>query len=569
MHRPDGMGALPRGARVMLASVLLCCMLTASLSACGSNAQMQEQVGQRQEQLTKLLQHARTIGVPPSLLNPITKQEQELQNTRAPFTLFNDQPVIDYYRNLTTRYGQLYVQLQGVIASSTEQSRSQTQRDMQNFQVTLTQRRANGLPVQVFTQQFEHYQSKLPKAQYPKEYAEISRDAKKAVQALHLLQTTTDQLGILKQTIDQMKKARLNIAALQTQYESDQQALTRAHQAQEFQQLGRLIEAHYQQAVVNTTQALPYITVAKLSELEAKVKQIKTFGEDASPYQKRLDAARVQMQKTKTVEDYIRFARLIDSEVTAMRADLIKAEARYLVRKFHQEVDTWGRSHLFHNKYDNQDYPLNSGYMQQGIGSDLDLALSWAVTLEDYQTMIDEANSALFNLHMLMEDYQDRTPYDKVHTADTKILQHYKLQKGQVLIVSLVGQAMRIYQDGKLVRAFLVTTGRTELPSIPGVWSVLNRESPTKFKSSAPKNSPYWFPDTPIHYAILYRHGGYFVHDSWWRADYGPGTQFPHIDSGGDQDFSGNGSHGCVNLREDLAAWLYQNTDWNTKIVIY
>jgi lipoprotein-anchoring transpeptidase ErfK/SrfK len=148
------------------------------------------------------------------------------------------------------------------------------------------------------------------------------------------------------------------------------------------------------------------------------------------------------------------------------------------------------------------------------------------------------------------------------------LIKHYQLT-GQIIIVSLAGQAMRLYQDGKLVRAFLVTSGRPERPSLPGLWSIQGRLSPTIFKSSDPRNSPYWYPDTPIHYAMLYHDGGYFIHDSWWRDDYGPGTQFPHADSSGDQQFAGNGSHGCINLQEGQAAWLYNHTDWNTTVVVY
>jgi lipoprotein-anchoring transpeptidase ErfK/SrfK len=149
-------------------------------------------------------------------------------------------------------------------------------------------------------------------------------------------------------------------------------------------------------------------------------------------------------------------------------------------------------------------------------------------------------------------------------------MQHYpSLQHGTVLMVSMVEQAMRFYQDGKLVRAFYVTTGRVERPALPGVWTVQNRQSPTVFKSSDPPGSPYWYPDTPIHYAILYHWGGFFVHDAWWRVNFGPGTQFPHYDVGGDESFAGDGSHGCINVQENDAAWVYANTDWNTQIAVY
>ena len=128
---------------------------------------------------------------------------------------------------------------------------------------------------------------------------------------------------------------------------------------------------------------------------------------------------------------------------------------------------------------------------------------------------------------------------------------------------------MRVYQNGKLVRSFTVTTGRQELPSIPGVWSVLERKSPIIFQSGEPRNSPYWFPDTPIHYAMLYHLGGYFVHDAPWREAFGPGTQFPHQDPIGTSAYNFDGSHGCINLSESDAGWVYTHTNWNTAIVIY
>jgi lipoprotein-anchoring transpeptidase ErfK/SrfK len=555
-----------------LASVLLALMLMstlATLSACGGDSSAQQQAQQKQAQLDNALQNARTIGVSSTLLAPIIHQEQQLSSTSAPLTFFNDQPATDYYRNLATRYGQLQTQLQGLVQTTTDQSRTQAQRDLQNLQLDLTHGRTSGLPVQYFAQQFQSYQTELASAHDPKDFAAISSKAKVTMQSLDLLQTTSTQLTTLKQTITQMKNAHLDVTVLQMQYASDQQTLTDAKQPQDFQQIDTLIDAQYQQAVVNTTQALPYITVAKLNEFETKINTLKLYGGDISAYQKKLDADRTMMQRTTDVQSYMRFAQQVDTDIASMSTDLAQDEAHYLLQQFHQEVTSWGNAHLYHDSDDGQNYPLDGAYMQQGIGSDLDLDYSYAATADDYQAMSDEINNALFNLHMMEQDYNDHTPYNKVHATDLQMLAHYKLQHSQVIMVSLAGQSLRLYQNGKLVNAFLVTTGRVELPSVPGVWPVLDRQSPTVFKSAEPKSSPYWYPDTPIHYAILYHAGGYYVHDAWWRVDYGPGTQFPHVDSGGDASFANNGSHGCVNVQEQQAAWLYANTDWNTMIVIY
>ncbi len=549
-------------------SAVLLLGLVLLTSGCGGDAHTQQQANQNKTKLDSTLQQAQKIGVPASLLAPVQQQEQQLSNTNAPFNPFNDQPVTNYYYNLATRYQQQQVQVQGIIATSTQQSQSQAQRAMQTFQTSLTQRRAQGFPVQNFAQQYSQNQALLANAKYPKDYTTITRNAHAAAQALDLLQSVSGQLNTLQHTITQMQASHLDVTAMQMQYQNDQQALTTATTPNDFQNLDMVINAQYQQAVVNTIQALPFITAAKLSDFEAQVSLLKTYGMNVSAYQKRLDADRAAMGSMKSIADYIAFSKQIDTDVAAMRKDFLQGQATYLVKQFHQEVDAWGKANPYHNQYDGQNYPLDAGYMAAGIGSDLDRDLSWAVTPEDFQGMVDEVNNAIFNLHMLEADYKDKTAYNQVHATDLQMLNHYKLQKGQVLMISQSESAMRLYQDGKLVRSFIVTLGRVELPIVPGVWAVMNRLAPTVFKSPYPKGSPYYYNDTPINYAIQYHAGGYFVHDSWWRADYGMGTQFPHSDSGGAVSAT-NGSHGCINVPTEQAGWIYNNTDWNTLIVIY
>src|SRR5207247_952982 len=112
--------------------------------------------------------------------------------------------------------------------------------------------------------------------------------------------------------------------------------------------------------------------------------------------------------------------------------------------------------------------------------------------------------------------------------TDLNFIAYYNLNTaGSVIVVSLVEQALRFYQNGRLVKAFQVTTGQYARPTPPGLWNIFLREHPTEFKSSEPKGSAFWYPPTKIDYAMEYHDGGYFFHDSWWRADYGVGTNFP------------------------------------------
>jgi lipoprotein-anchoring transpeptidase ErfK/SrfK len=67
---------------------------------------------------------------------------------------------------------------------------------------------------------------------------------------------------------------------------------------------------------------------------------------------------------------------------------------------------------------------------------------------------------------------------------------------------------------------------------------------------------------------MQYHSYGYNLHDSWWRAEYGPGTQFPHADSSGNQS-AFEGTHGCVNMPEEIAHWLYDYVDLGTAVIIY
>lgn len=558
-------GGMRPGSMLFTALLLLSLVLVAS--SCGGDARLQQQANQSKSQLDTLLLHAKTIGVPASALQPLIKQEQQLSSSSAPFSLFNDQPINVYYQNLSIRYIQLQKQVQTQITTSTNQTQTQAQRDVVNLQMAMTRMHAKGFVVQNWNPLFSQLQAQLTTAKYPKDYAQISSQARSASQGLDLMQSTSDKLTTLNNTIAQLKQAYIDATALQQQYQSDQQTFAKAFAPADFQHLDTMIDAQYQQAVVTTQQALPYVTAARYDELQIQVNLLKTYGMDANSMEQRLAADQVRMDNVHSIADYVNFSKQIDTDMASMHDDLIIGGARYVVKQLHQEIDAWSKANLYHNPFDGQTYSYDASYDLPASNIDDDLAA--AQTLSDYQGVMDETNNTLYNLHLLEADFKDKTPYNQVHATDLQALNNYKLQGKQVLVVSLVEQAMRVYQDGKLVNSFLVTTGRYERPSVPGVWPILDRQSPTEFYSDDPPGSPFYYPPTPIHYAMLYHWGGYFVHDSWWRASYGPGTQFPHADASGDTVYSGNGSHGCINMQEDQAAWVYTHTDINTIVVIY
>ncbi len=440
---------------------------------------------------------------------------------------------------------------------------------MQNFQTAISRRTAQHIGnLQSFTDLYNKEQAQLASAKYPKEYNAISQNASAATNALSLMGSTYMQLTNFKNAIAQMQKASLDVTALQAQYDSDMRTFNSATTPSDFKNLGTLVEAQYQQAIVNSTGSLPYVGQAKLNEFQTQLGLLKTYGVNASAYQQRYDADQAEMQRAKSIADYTTFSQHVDSDIAAMHNDLVQGASKYLIGELDREARAWGNAHLYHNKSDGKDYILDSGYTTDGIGYWLNQDLNLASTPADFQAIMDEENSNLFNLHMMEANYADKTPYNQVHATDLQLLNHYNLGHGQVMVISFTEQALRLYQDGKLIKAFYVTTGRVERPSLPGVWPVLNRLSPTEFTSSDPPGSPYYYAPTPIHYAMMYHQDGFFVHDAYWRNEFGPGTQFSHADSSGNGSAS-NGSHGCVNVPEDDAAWLYSHTDYNTTVLIY
>ena len=563
-HRPR-----VRLTQMLFAGVMI--GLMTFISACGGDTHTQKQASQNKTQLDHLLQHAKSVGVPISMLQPVLTQEQQLSRSSAPFTLFNNQQATNYYQNLATRYNQLTVQVQDIISTATQQFQTRAQYDMQNFQLALTRERTSGhfSNIGIFSQQFSRDQLLLSAAQDPRDYAAISYDAHYSTDALNLIEPTYTRLTTFQHTMGQMQAASLDITAMQAQYIADMQAYNSAIAPLDFQNLGTLIDAQYQQALVSSIQALPYIGAAKLSEFQAQVNSLKTYGMDASSYEKHLASYQAAFKKASSLNDYLAVAARIQADITSMHTMLVQGQANYLVKYIDQQARAWGNAHSYHDKFDGKNYLLTAGYTLPGIGFWLNRELGWTVSDADFQSVIDEENNELFNMQVMEANYNDPTPYNQVHATDLQMLDHYNLHHSQVLMVSMGEQAMRIYQNGKLVTSYHVTTGRVERPALPGVWTVQDRKSPDEFKSTDPPGSPFWYPPTHINYAILYHWGGFFVHDSTWRADYGPGTQFPHNDSGGDQTFAGNGSHGCINMQLDQAAWVYNHTDWNTIIAVY
>ena len=548
-------------------------LLAMLLSACNSNPQLQQQESQNKVELDNAIIHAQNIGVPDYMLQPIIGQENQLTHTNAPLGLFNEQPVNDYYSNVAQRYATLTVEVNGLVSQTTQQFDYKASQDLQVLENALAERQAqNFVEAKTFANQLTQYQSQLSRAQFPKDYIQISHDAKSSTQALHLMGPAYAALTSLQKVTQQLQASHLDITALNQEQQEDLQTFRKATTPADYSRLIDQVNVQLQETTVFSTQAIPFVGAAKLKEFSAQIEQLKKYGQNAGPFQQRLSTDQASLAQAKSISDFLRVSAQIDTDTNSIQLPLVQGQATYLLKQFHQEVSKWGNSHQYHDGYDGGVYKLDYEYDAQGIASDADAAVQSSQTMDDYQSAIDLINNDFLHLRAMEADYSDRTPWNQPHATDIRLMKHYNVygpSSGAVLVVSLIEQTLRYYNNGKLVRSFLIVSGQYARPSPPGYWSIILREHPTQFKSTEPPGSAFWYPPTPIQYAMEYHAGGYFFHDSWWRADYGPGMNFPHYDSSGDETYAGNGSHGCMNMIPNDVQWLYSQIGWGTPVIVY
>ncbi len=137
--------------------------------------------------------------------------------------------------------------------------------------------------------------------------------------------------------------------------------------------------------------------------------------------------------------------------------------------------------------------------------------------------------------------------------------------EGKVIVVSLSQGRLSAYDNGNQVYTSLIVSGRPGLETPTGTYHVFAKLSPTTFYSPWPQSSPNYYAPTYINFALEFKEGGYFLHDSWWHTVYGPGTSGWHYDPQYGWQY---GSHGCVSMPLNAARWLYSWAPIGTTVQI-
>ena len=120
----------------------------------------------------------------------------------------------------------------------------------------------------------------------------------------------------------------------------------------------------------------------------------------------------------------------------------------------------------------------------------------------------------------------------------------FNIGPSHVSTVNAKAHTMQVYDSGKLVQTYPVSTGRDKYPTTSGVHVVLNK-NPLQVMDSAtvgiPRNSPDgYFEKVP--WSVRISNSGEFVHDAPWSVH-----SQGHV----------NVSHGCVNLSPTASKWFF------------
>ncbi len=114
---------------------------------------------------------------------------------------------------------------------------------------------------------------------------------------------------------------------------------------------------------------------------------------------------------------------------------------------------------------------------------------------------------------------------------------------GRRIVVDLSSQTLTAWQGSAALVTFLVSTGKRSTPTPIGSYRIYAR-----YRSQTMSGPGYLLPGVPY---VQYFHGGYAIHGAYWHMAFGTPV-----------------SHGCVNLKLDDAAWLWEWASVGTPVTV-
>jgi hypothetical protein len=555
-----------RSRRLSLVSVSLGVLsLVLILSACG-NDPSQPQATRAKAQLDAEVHHAQQMGIPTSMVQSIVTGERTAAQGAGSWGYS--------YRDAATRYSQLYTRLLQVEQQSKPVLLQQATRNLGLLSTLVDERKADGfIEVAAYEQRLSAAQQALQAAQAPNDIAQVATNASDQVLALEALVPTYQQLQAFHDAVDAVTRVGIDTAWATAAYQGDLAAFRADSSKASYDHLQANLRAQTVQLVADTAGSGPYVTQSLLTTMQNQIAQLHTYGEGADTFQQAHDADVRALATAKGPADFLTLLNALASQRQQMAIPLARGKARTDIQTLSALVQqTTAKNSLLDYEYADG----NSGvgdvkywFDRAPLQNEDNPTCGWDVACR-YGEVDAEAVQMTTNLQAMLQNLNDKTSASQPHQTDLQLIQGYGFTTGKVTIVSLREQVARAYQDGKLVYWSYVATGRPELPTPPGILYTISKQRNIMFQPLGPPGPVNGYP-TPINYAVNFtspfwhQFVGYYLHDAWWRAQFGPGSNLPHYDPSA----FNTGSHGCVNFPEANMPAYYNWVDVGTPVIIY
>lgn len=549
--------------RVVEVAVVAAALLSAGAGALSlpGSARAPRTAQINRQRLDQELERAQSrLGVPAALLASILSQERLVRSA--------ERGVAENDQLAASDYTLLYTETQQVEQTASATLRAQATGDLALIETALATAQDQRFPwVYDYQARMEALRTQLASAHSTRDYATVAAALGAQLGALRSLGPAYSAFQRFQAQLRALREAGAPWQAGETTASDDAAFFRDGATPEQYSALLTTIQAQMAQTAQLSALALAAQPAVRLAAMQPTVAALRAAGDaaTATSLQRTLSVASVALAPPGQPTRRMRVAQDVIGQIEALQTPLVRLGAERDVQALAALLATSQRQRLL-DPFTGVYYPAAYEYADKTVGYPHIVAeLGAAKTMEQIRAADVDATEMSASLQALLADLHDKTPAAEPHAADLRLAQQLGLTSGKVIVVSLVEQVMRFYQDGKLVNWTYVTTGRPELPSPPGLHFAVNKASPVLFVSPEPRSSPLWFEPTPVSYAILYANGDDFIHDGWWRHQFGPGTQLPHYDP---IAFNG-GSHGCINLPLDKMKWVYAWIPVGAPVLVY
>ncbi len=529
--------------RVLIA--LLAALLLPLFAGCGI-APLSGQTQNVKAQLDALLIHAAHFGVPQSSITSIKDQENTIITQAEWLAISETQTITSLQSMINSVYTSEY--------TSFEQNNSATQLSFAALNNAISLAQSQGIASTYFTVWQNADSQSYAQAVTSQELITTNNQILQQTAIVHTMQNAFNQLTNFSAISAKLSRAGIQNQLAQQEYAQDQTAYALAKTQNDFFFLSSQINAQIIGLVNDEIQAIPYVGGAQLDVLQKNITLLQNYQQNSAPFQQQWRQDNAALGHIVSLAQFVQFESAVQNQIAAMQLPLTIGKTQKDIDNFTALLHTADTMGL-------QDYEYHGEFGVQQLQSDF----AGSQTLQDFQNTDSETALLTENLREMIANAQTHTPYNQPHTADFTLMHYYDIMSGKVIIISLAEQTMRLYDNGNLVFTTYITTGEQSLPTPPGSWRIIAKAVNVLFTSPFPAGSKYWYAPTLVRYTLNFHPGGYFIHDAWWRTQFGPGSNLPHYDPNADN----NGSHGCVNVPLQQMGLVYEWAELNTPIIIY